>query len=146
PLDRARDLRGGLRVERAGRLPRESGVCPTDATIAADVDACRKRVEILELRQLRAQILRLAYQQHGIRDVVLLQECLEAHGIRELSGLLEREQDDLESLIVILPVEIGEERRLVVAIRAPAAGQAEDYHLAAESGITERHRDAVQIG
>jgi hypothetical protein len=42
-------------------------------------------------------------------------------GILLLRFLLERQRHDLEPAVVVLPVQLGEERRLVVAVRAPAA-------------------------
>src|SRR5689334_24025669 len=54
-LDEARGLLSRLCIQRTGRLPGEAGVGPPDAPVAADVDARRKRVEILELRQFRAE-------------------------------------------------------------------------------------------
>src|ERR1051326_7029446 len=65
--------------------------------------------------------------------------------IGELVFLLERQPDDFESLVVILPIQLHQERSLIMTVRAPAPHDADDHNFALETSIGIRHDVAGQV-
>src|SRR5215468_5738970 len=111
----------GLFVELAARLAGKSRVRAAHAAVTSEKERRRERVEVDALGNLRVEILRLAGQQHRVLDAVLPDERADADRILQLRFFLEGQLDDLEAAGLVLPVEVDEKRRFVVAVRAPAA-------------------------
>src|SRR4029077_8127248 len=95
---------------------RETGVYAADAAIAAQKERSGPGIQIDGLWNFVCEFAGFAGQKHRIFDSVALDECAHTRGILQLFAIFEIERDDLETLIVILAVELYEERRFVVAV------------------------------
>ena len=126
---------------------REAGVHAAHAAVAAEEDRRRVRAEVDELRQRvvdrlrRRRRLHRAGEQHRILDAVSLDERLHARARHfRIRIVLEHQPDDLEAARAVIAVDLAQERRLVVAVRAPASADRQDHDLAAESRVGIRRR------
>ncbi len=77
---------------------------------------------------------------------VFLHEGAQAGGIFQLIRLLEGKRNDLEPLLVVLVIEPGEERRFVMAVRAPAARDVDQDNLPAKAGVRIGNDVPSQVG
>ena len=113
--------------------------------VASNQERRRKRKQIDGLRHERVHVVRLAGHEHRVVDVVLLHERAQPDGVRQLIGLLERERDDLQTARFVGAIEVGEERRFVVAVGAPAAADHDDHDLAGEAAVCVRDQPTLEI-
>ena len=122
--------------------------------IPANEERGRPAVQILPLWQAIVQVVRRTHEQHRVRNSVLRYKGAQTFRILQLIGFLEREIDYFQTARVELVVQLHQKRRFVVAVRAPAAADRYDHHLAAElvirvadSGSCEvRTREAERLG
>src|SRR5262249_49771581 len=78
-------------------------------------------------------------------DPIPLHERAQPHGILQLRLLLEGEADDLEASAPVLLVQLAEKRGFVVAVRTPAARDADDDDLALELVVGVRHQTTAEV-
>jgi len=121
----------GPRVEFAAARAREPGVHSPDSAIAADDERRREGVEIHGLGHFRVEVVGIAGEQHGVLEPVSSDERAQTCWIGELIAVLERQGYDLQAPRLVLLVDRSQERRLVVAVGAPAAADVDEDDLAA---------------
>src|SRR5690606_1934959 len=110
---------------------------------------CRKREDAIQLRQPRGGILLVVHarDQRFVADVELLAHFAHGRGgALEIAELLEHQLDYLEPPVAMLEIVRSKERRLIMAVRAPASSERDDHDLAGEAWIAQGDGLAVQIG
>src|ERR1700733_4451325 len=120
-----------------------------NVAFAVDEDRSGKGHEALQHGQFLGCLVLIgdAGDQRGVFDAVVLPEALRSlRGALEISKVLELQRHDLQTLVAIVLVKRCEERCLVMAIRAPAAGQRHDEHLAPKLRILGRHDLSREVG
>src|ERR1700733_10045388 len=103
-------------------LTGETSVHRTHQAISANEECRGPGIQVFGLWNLLIQLAWFSSDQVGVFDAIALDERLNSREAFQLFCLLEVEGDNLESQTVILPVELFEKRRFVVAVRAPTSG------------------------
>src|SRR5882757_7878381 len=136
-IEGAFELSHELRVVLAGGGSGIPSVNLAYLTLAVDENRRRKGIDLVQHRQLLGGLVlvRNTGNQSGVLDAVVLPETLRSRGgALEVAEVLEHQRDDLETLRAIVAIERCEERRFIVAIGAPAAGQRDDDDFVLEFG------------
>lgn len=113
--------------------------------VTSDEDGRGPGVEMRELRHLLPHLCGGTGLEIGIFHAILLHEGFLSLERVLLLRLLEIKRDDREALVAIFLVELDEILRLVMAIRAPGAGDDRDDDLVLEARIVLRDDLAVIV-
>src|SRR5262249_7597981 len=138
PLDGFGDLAFQAVVELAACSSSKARVNSAHAPVPAQEERCRPGVQVHGLRQFGVQLAGLATQEHSVIYSVLADKRAQPGGVLQLIRLFERERYDFEALATIRPVQLLEERRLVMTIRAPASHDAHDHDFVLKSAVCVR--------
>ena len=115
---------------------------------AVDEDRGREGEHAVELRQSRRSVVLVgdAGDQRGVLDAVSLAETIgRLGGTLEVAELLEHQRHHFEAACPIPLVQIDQQLRLVMAVRAPAAGERHHHDLALEELVAQRDIHAAKI-
>jgi hypothetical protein len=86
-----------------------------------------------------------ASEQYGVGNLVVIDEGVQPLRVFELVFFFKGDVYDLQTTRMVALVELDEEGRFVMAVRAPASADRNDDHLIAELGVRVAHCPAAEV-